>query len=92
MVSPAQAGKNFRSHCEVKIHENCDFSDPDGSSTSNQRRRGAGQRRTGPINFEDLLQEILVSITDGASAGRAPLFFMGNPGNNWIKNYSKLQK
>lgn len=59
------------------------YSDPNDGSSSNQsnggRRRG-GQRRQGPINFEDILQEILVSITDGANSGRAPMFFMGNPG------------
>ncbi|CRK94171.1 CLUMA_CG007687, isoform A [Clunio marinus] len=58
----------------------------DGSSTSNgssqtngSRRRG--QRRQGPINFEEILQEILVSITDGPNSGRTPMFFMGNPGD-----------
>ncbi|KAL7040928.1 hypothetical protein ACKWTF_000553 [Chironomus riparius] len=39
----------------------------------------AGRRRTGPISFEDILQEILVSITDGANTGRTPMFF--NPGD-----------
>lgn len=37
-----------------------------------------GRRRNGPISFEDILQEILVSITDGTNSGRAPMFF--NPG------------
>lgn len=32
------------------------------------------------MNFEDILQDILISITDGGnSSGRPPLFFMGNP-------------
>ena len=53
-------------------------SSSNGSNQANGRRRG--QRRQGPINFEDILQEILVSITDGANTGRAPMFFMGNPG------------
>jgi len=56
----------------------------DGSSSSNGSfpvRRRQGQRRQGPINFEDILQEILVSITDGANTGRAPMFFLGNPGD-----------
>ena len=57
----------------------------DGSSSSNGSNpahlgRRRGQRLQGPINFEDILQEILVSITDGATSGRVPMFFMGNPG------------
>lgn len=50
--------------------------DPEGS-TSSSTANGAGrrQRRTGPISFEDILQEILVSITDGANTGRTPMFF-----------------
>lgn len=57
----------------------------EGSSSGNASnpvtvsRRRPGARRQGPINFEDILQEILVSITDGSS-GR-PMFFMGNPGS-----------
>lgn len=32
------------------------------------------------MNFEDILQDILITITDGGNAGgRPPLFFMGNP-------------
>lgn len=54
-----------------------------GANQANGGRRRGGQRRPGPIQFEDILQEILVSITDGAaSSGRAPMFFMGNPGNS----------
>lgn len=59
----------------------------DGSSTSsgvNQsnggRRRNQRRAQGGPMNFEDILQDILISITDGGnSSGRPPLFFMGNP-------------
>ncbi|CAG9797511.1 unnamed protein product [Chironomus riparius] len=49
--------------------------DQDASSSGGN----AGRRRTGPISFEDILQEILVSITDGANTGRTPMFF--NPGD-----------
>lgn len=45
----------------------------------------AGRRRTGPISFEDILQEILVSITDGANTGRTPMFF--NPGKCHLLNW-----
>ena len=57
--------------------------DQDASSSGN-----GGRRRTGPISFEDILQEILVSITDGANTGRTPMFF--NPGKiqlSKLKNY-----
>ncbi|KAG5676158.1 hypothetical protein PVAND_006007 [Polypedilum vanderplanki] len=52
----------------------------DGSTTSSgSGNAGAGGRRQrrqgGPISFEDILQEILVSITDGANSGRTPMFF-----------------
>lgn len=44
------------------------------------RRRNQRRAQGGPVNFEDILQDILISITDGANvSGRAPLFFMGNP-------------
>lgn len=36
------------------------------------------------LSFEDILQEILVSITEGANSGRAPMFF--NPGSFQPKN------
>lgn len=48
------------------------------ASSSGGGGGNAGRRRNGPINFEDILQEILVSITDGANTGRTPMFF--NPG------------
>lgn len=56
------------------IHLNSYANDQDASSSG----VNAGRRRTGPISFEDILQEILVSITDGANTGRTPMFF--NPG------------
>lgn len=45
--------------------------DQDAGSSGNAGRR----RTTGPISFEDILQEILVSISDGVNTGRAPMFF-----------------
>jgi len=58
-----------------QINTNSYANDHDASSSGGGN---AGRRRTGPINFEDILQEILVSITDGANTGRTPMFF--NPG------------
>lgn len=46
--------------------------------------RNQSQRRLGPVNFENILQEILVLISDGASSSEnatAPMFFLGNPGD-----------
>lgn len=68
-------------------HESSSDQPGDGSSTSsgaNQsnggRRRNQRRAQGGPVNFEDILQDILISITDGGNAGgRPPLFFMGNP-------------
>jgi hypothetical protein len=51
-----------------------------GENASDVGRRRNQRRANGPINFEDILQEILVSISDGNNTGRAPMFFMGNPG------------
>ena len=47
------------------------------------RGRRQSQRRLGPVNFENILQEILVLISDGASSSEsvAPIFFLGNPGD-----------
>lgn len=55
--------------------------DQDASSSGGN----GGRRRTGPISFEDILQEILVSITDGANTGRTPMFF--NPGKTNLFNW-----
>lgn len=46
--------------------------------------RRQSQRRLGPVNFENILQEILVLISDGASSSEnaaTPMFFLGNPGD-----------
>lgn len=51
-----------------------------GENSSDAGRRRNQRRANGPIHFEDILQEILVSISDGNNTGRAPMFFMGNPG------------
>lgn len=48
----------------------------DGSSSSGTNSNRRGQRRQ-MLSFEDILQEILVSITEGAN-GRTPMFL--NPG------------
>lgn len=55
-----------------------------GASTATQhgRRRHQHHRRPGQINFENFLQEILISISDGANVGSGQsMFFMGNPGD-----------
>lgn len=45
--------------------------------------RRQSQRRLGPVNFENILQEILVLISDGANNpsdnAATPMFFLGNP-------------
>ncbi|CAO1338829.1 unnamed protein product [Diamesa serratosioi] len=46
--------------------------------------RHQSQRRLGPVNFENILQEILVLISDGANPSdnaATPMFFLGNPGD-----------
>lgn len=56
-------------------------SNASGPAVSHGRRRHQHQRRPGQINFENFLQEILISISDGANVGGTPMFFMGNPGD-----------
>lgn len=71
---------NFSNNIKIVLvyfsYVNNDSSADGSTSTGNQGGRRGPQRR-GPISFEDILQEILVSITDG-NASRASMFF--NPG------------
>lgn len=51
------------------------------SNSRNRRSNRDGGARYGQMNFENFLQEILISISDGANVGGTPMFFMGNPGD-----------
>lgn len=57
-----------------------------GSSGGAEGQQGSSSGRRRPnrrsqMNFENFLQEILISISDGANVGGTPMFYMGNPGD-----------
>ncbi|XP_031621314.1 E3 ubiquitin-protein ligase Iruka [Contarinia nasturtii] len=62
-------------------------SNQEGSSSSAPRaRRSRGRRAQDMPNFENIMQEFLISISGGAGnnvagGGSQPMFFMGNPGD-----------
>lgn len=55
-----------------------------GDSTNRTRIRYRRRRRydeQNVTNFDNILQEILISVADTANGGGTPMFFMGNPGD-----------